>query len=123
MRNETSHCLFFRHFYVCVCVYVYTLTHTTTHMYVLPDTRIYSQVHCVSPIVFYHPTDGVKNPKYKVLHFLTTIILSKEKALVFNRDRCCHLVLCLRLILFHIYSTLPVILRSSVQIQPLGTMS
>jgi hypothetical protein len=37
------------------------------------------------------------NPKYKLLHFLTTNFLQKKekKALAFNWDRCCHLVLCL----------------------------
>ncbi len=48
------------------------------------------------------PLDGVTNPKHKLLHFLTTKFFCKEnKALAFNRDRCCHLVLCLQLILFH----------------------
>jgi hypothetical protein len=47
----------------------------------------------------YHPLDGVTNPKYKLLRFLTTIIFYKEKkALAFNWDRCCYLVLCLWLI-------------------------
>ena len=46
-----------------------------------------------------HPPDGSTSPKYKLLCFMTT---KKEKnALAFNRDRCCHLVLCLRLIPFH----------------------
>ncbi len=49
-----------------------------------------------------HPLDGITNPKYKLLHFLTTEVFCKEKkALAFYRDRCCHLVLCLQLILFH----------------------
>jgi hypothetical protein len=53
-------------------------------------------------IGLHHPLDGVTNPKYKLLHFLTTISFDKEKkALAFNQDRCCHLVLCLWLILFH----------------------
>ena len=41
-----------------------------------------------------HPPDGSTSPKYKFLCFITT-----KKAL--SRDRCCHLVLCLRLIPFH----------------------
>ena len=43
------------------------------------------------------------NPEYKLLCFiqLTKFFCKEEKALAFNRDRCCHLVLCLRLILFH----------------------
>ncbi len=57
----------------------------------------------MAPIGLYHPLDGVGNPKYKLLHFLTTKLFCKEKkALAFNRDRCCHLALCLRLIHFHL---------------------
>jgi hypothetical protein len=49
-----------------------------------------------------HPRDGSTSPKYKLLCFITTKKICKEKnALAFNRDRCCHLVLCLRLIPFH----------------------
>ncbi len=49
-----------------------------------------------------HPPDGSTSPKYKLLCFITTKKICKEKnALAFNRDRCCHLVLCLRLILIH----------------------
>ncbi len=48
------------------------------------------------------PPDGSTSPKYKLLCFITTKKLCKEKnALAFNWDRCCHLVLCLRLIPFH----------------------
>jgi hypothetical protein len=49
----------------------------------------------------YHPLDGITNLKYKLLYFLTPIKNSKRKALAFNRDRCCHLAICLWLILFH----------------------
>ncbi len=49
-----------------------------------------------------HPPDGSTSPKYKLLCFITTKFFCKDKnALAFNRDRCCHLVLCLRLIPFH----------------------
>ncbi len=49
-----------------------------------------------------HPLDGVTNPKYNLLHLLSTKKICKEKkALAFNQDRCCHLALCLQLILFH----------------------
>ena len=49
-----------------------------------------------------HPLNGITNPKYKLLHFLTTNFFCREKkSLAFNWDRCCHLVLCLQLILFH----------------------
>ncbi len=53
-------------------------------------------------IGLYHSPDGITNPKYKLLCFITTKFFCKEKnALAFNRDRCCHLALCLRLIPFH----------------------
>jgi hypothetical protein len=53
-------------------------------------------------IGLYHPLDGITNPKYNLLFFLKTIFFCKEKkALAFNQDRCCHLALCLRLILFY----------------------
>jgi len=56
----------------------------------------------------YHPLDGVTNVKCKLLCFLTpNKKFSKRKALAFNWDRCCHLALCLQLILFHCYVTLP----------------
>ncbi len=49
-----------------------------------------------------HPPDGNTSPKYKLLCFITTKKICKEKnAPAFNWDRCCHLVLCLRLIPFH----------------------
>jgi len=50
----------------------------------------------------YHPRIGDTNLKYKLLCFLTPDKKnSKRKALAFNRYRCCHLTLCLQLILFH----------------------
>jgi len=59
------------------------------------------------PIGLYHPLDGITNLKYKLLYFLTPNKKnSKRKALAFNWDRCCHLALCLRLILFHYPSTM-----------------
>jgi hypothetical protein len=53
----------------------------------------------------HHPQNGITNPKYKLLHFLTTKMkfCKEKKALAFNWDRCCHLVLCSRLILFHYF--------------------
>ncbi len=49
-----------------------------------------------------HPPDGSTSPKYKLLCLIITKKICKEKnALAFNRDRCCHLVLCLQLIPFH----------------------
>ncbi len=57
-------------------------------------------------IGLHHPLDGVTNPEYKLLHFiqLTKFFGKEEKALAFNWDRCCHLALCLQLILFHCFS-------------------
>jgi hypothetical protein len=51
----------------------------------------------------HHPLDGVTNSGYKLLHFiqLTKFFCKEKKALAFNWDRCCHLELCLWLILFH----------------------
>ncbi len=51
----------------------------------------------------YHPPDGVTNPEYKLLRFiqLTKLVCKKKRAPAFNWDRCCHLVLCLQVILFH----------------------
>ncbi len=50
----------------------------------------------------YHPLDGVANLKYKLQYFLSSNKKnSKRKALTFNWDRCCHLVICLWLIFFH----------------------
>jgi hypothetical protein len=52
-------------------------------------------------IGLYNPLDGVTNPQYKLLHFLTLTFFYKEKkAPDLNWDRCCHLALCLWLILF-----------------------
>jgi hypothetical protein len=51
----------------------------------------------------YHLLDGDTNLKYKLLSFLTpNKKISKKKALAFNRVRCCHLALCLWLIVFHL---------------------
>ncbi len=59
-----------------------------------------------STMRLHHPLNGVTNPKYKLSHFLTAnIFLQTEKALAFNRDRCCHLAFCLQLILFHCSGT------------------
>ncbi len=58
---------------------------------------------CSIPIIgLHHSPKGVTNLKYKLLSFLThNKKISKRKVLAFNRDRCCHLALCLRLIIFH----------------------
>ncbi len=50
----------------------------------------------------YDPLDGITNLKYKLLYFLTPNKKNpKRKALAFNWDRCCHLAICLLLILFY----------------------
>jgi len=51
----------------------------------------------------YHLLDGDTNLKYKLLCFLTpNKKISKKKALAFNWVRCCHLALCLWLVVFHL---------------------
>ncbi len=56
----------------------------------------------VCSIGLHHPLDGVTNPKYNLLCSLSTSFFCKEKkTLAFNQNRCCHLALCLRPILFH----------------------
>ncbi len=54
-------------------------------------------------IGLHHPLDGVPNSEYKLLCFIQLIkyFCKDQKARAFNRDRCCHLALCLQLILFH----------------------
>jgi hypothetical protein len=60
----------------------------------------------ISPLIgLYHPLDGITNPKYKLLHFLTTDFFKEKKALASNWDRCFYLALCLRLILLHCHLT------------------
>jgi hypothetical protein len=49
----------------------------------------------------YHPLDGINNPKYNLLHFLTTNFLHREEGSSFSRDRCWYRALSLWLILFH----------------------
>jgi hypothetical protein len=51
----------------------------------------------------HHPLDGTFIPEYELLCFiqLPKFFCKEEKALAFNRDGCCHLALCLQLILFH----------------------
>ncbi len=57
------------------------------------------------PIGLHHPLDGVTNPKNKLLCFIQLTFFKKESALAFKWDTCCHLTLCLRLILFHFIKT------------------
>jgi hypothetical protein len=54
-------------------------------------------------IGLHHPIDGITKHEDKLLHFIQLkYFFSKEKkALDFNLDMCCHLALCLWLILFH----------------------
>jgi hypothetical protein len=52
-----------------------------------------------------HPPVGSTSPKYKLLYFITTKKICNEmNAPAFNQDRCCHLVLSLRLIPFHCFN-------------------
>jgi hypothetical protein len=69
---------------------------------VLPPSALFT-VDSFPLMGLHHPLDGITNPKYKLLHFLTTKMkFCKEKnTLAFNWDKCCHLVLCLWLISFH----------------------
>jgi hypothetical protein len=65
-----------------------------------PSTRNWQLIHSKG---LYRTLDGISNVKNKLLCFLTPDKkISKRKALLaFNWDRCCHLELCLGLILFH----------------------
>jgi len=55
----------------------------------------------------YRTLDGITNLKYKLLYFLTpNKKISKTEVLAFNWDRCCHLMLFLQLILFHLRNIL-----------------
>jgi hypothetical protein len=64
---------------------------------------MYNKLHEIfAAIGLHHPLDGVTNSEYKLLRLVQlTIFFKKKRALAFNRDRCCHLALCLRLMLFH----------------------
>jgi hypothetical protein len=56
----------------------------------------------LSVMRFCQPPEGNTSPKYKLLCFITNNFFCKEKnSPAFNRDRCCHLVLCLPLIPLH----------------------
>ncbi len=71
----------------------------TCHFQHLFSSDLYFNSKTSRSMGLYHPPDGVTNLKYKLLYFLTPIKKnSKRKALAFNRDRCCHLAICLRLI-------------------------
>ncbi len=63
-----------------------------------------------------HPPDGSTSPKYKVL-IHHNLFYQIQNALAFNRDMCCHLVLCLRLLPFH-YQVLLGLFLIIVQLQP-----
>jgi hypothetical protein len=61
-------------------------------------------IYLVSVLItgLYRPLEGLTYLKCKLLCFLTpNKIIFKGKVLAFNLDRCCHLALCLQLILFH----------------------
>jgi hypothetical protein len=66
--------------------------------------RSHSKKFLVHKIGLHHPLDGVTNPEYKLLCFIQLTIFCKEKkALAFIQDRCCHLALCLQLILLILF--------------------
>jgi hypothetical protein len=75
----------------------------------LPGTNTlayYEYSKITDAIGLHHPLDGITNAEYKLLHFIQVTYFCKEKkAPAFNQDRCCHLVLCLWLILFHFFTT------------------
>jgi hypothetical protein len=53
-----------------------------------------------------HRPDGSTSPKYKLLClYHLNLFYQIQAALVFNRDTCCHLVLCLWLLPFHCKSS------------------
>jgi hypothetical protein len=56
---------------------------------------------CSTSIGHSHPLNGITNPKYKLLRFLTTNFFKEKKALFFNWDGCCHVALRSWLIIFH----------------------
>ncbi len=69
----------------------------------------------------YDPIDGVTNLKYVLMCFLTTIFFYKEKkALGFKWDRCCHLVLCLWLILLYFQRKMVIRSFMDTQLYPLS---
>jgi hypothetical protein len=68
----------------------------------------------LSPIGLHHSPDGITNPRYKLLCFITTIFCKEKNALAFNRDRCCHLALCLWLIPFHLDDTMTILIMTSL---------
>jgi len=82
-------------FYSCKCIYF-------AEVKICLSAKISKTTITVNiSIGLYDPLDGITNPKYKLLHFLATIFCKEKKALAFYRDKCCHLALCLQLILFH----------------------
>jgi hypothetical protein len=69
-----------------------SVSHVLPKNAIMAAAKIFS-VKAGTSVGLYHPLDGVINPKYKLLHFLTTKnkFCREEKALAFNWDRCCHL--------------------------------
>jgi hypothetical protein len=67
----------------------------------------------------YHPLNGVTNLKYKLFFLTPNKKNSKREALAFHRVGCCHLAICLWLILFHLTTwSLPDIVPEQLQIIP-----
>ncbi len=83
----------------------FSYTHYKLREYLTKICRHFSRISWYSfcPMGLYHLLDGITNLKYKLLYFLTpNITNSKRKALALNRDRCCHLVICLHLLFYFI---------------------
>ncbi len=66
-------------------------------------------------IGLFHPLNGITIPKYKFVSFLNNYFFAQKRALAFNWDWCCHLALCLLLILFHCLWNIKANLKYQVQ--------
>jgi hypothetical protein len=65
--------------------------------------QLFSAISYLIQTRLYHPPDGITNPKYKLLCFLTTIFCKEKKELAFNQDWSFLLALSLWLILFELF--------------------
>ncbi len=106
--NVDKHQLIFKHYYQLnqkVYYFDKKFVLKISKIVVVTCATLFSYV--TKPMRLCHPPDGSTSPKYKLLCFITTTKICKVKnALAFNWDRCCHLGLCLRLIPFHLLSSL-----------------
>ncbi len=83
------------------CSALTSVSHVLPLSAILAAAIIFS-VKAGTSLGLYHPLDGITNHMYMLFHFLTTKnnFCREEKALAFYWQRCCHLGLCLCLILF-----------------------